>query len=440
MNGIVDLISPPLGRHYHDGDVLQNDGINSNGGAFAFDTTGPVAFNQQVNFTGGIGNGGSPIDINDNIDMNSNDIININFLEVDTQDNSTLAEIGTYCFDTTQGGYDRFGGPYQFYFYGSGLGVGMSRNAYPQWDGVTANWYKEAAQKSFTVNMGFDNFVWRYNSSTTIGDITDASLAVIANISGANSKFTCTTIDMDMNGNDILKVTDITNTDGAIAITANTTLTLEAGTFVWTKTGAGQHMYIDCGGNFLWRDVDGGSATRMTLESANGNLHLTGNLYLNGNQIINVSVITGGGSTIQFNDKALFTNKIAFTQVDENEYIDSLNDGYMDYGATIGHRFNATIHSNGGRIVNTTRQTGAYTALVTDHAIYGDTDGGAWTLDLPAGVDGQMFMITNCGSSGNDLTVDGDGAEEINGALTQILSDEESIIIIFETTEGWRIF
>jgi hypothetical protein len=29
-----------------------------------------------------------------------------------------------------------------------------------------------------------------------------------------------------------------------------------------------------------------------------------------------------------------------FTQTDGNEYIDSLADGYMDYGATTAHRFN----------------------------------------------------------------------------------------------------
>ena len=33
------------------------------------------------------------------------------------------------------------------------------------------------------------------------------------------------------------------------------------------------------------------------------------------------------------------TDKLAFTQTDGNEYIDSLNDGYIDYRATTGHRF-----------------------------------------------------------------------------------------------------
>jgi len=107
---------------------------------------------------------------------------------------------------------------------------------------------------------------------------------------------------------------------------------------------------------------------------------------------------------------------------------------------TGGALFSDTVQTAGGRIVDTTRQTTTYTALVTDDAIYCDTDGAAWTLTLPAGVDGQRFFITNCGSSGNDLTIDGNGAEEINGETTQLLSDEDSIIIIFETTEGWRVF
>ena len=98
------------------------------------------------------------------------------------------------------------------------------------------------------------------------------------------------------------------------------------------------------------------------------------------------------------------------------------------------------ITSKGGKVINTTRQTTTYTALVTDDALYCDTDGAAWTLTLPAGVDGQKFMITNCGSSGNDLTVDGNGAEEINGTTTILLTDEDSVIIVFDTTEEWRIF
>ena len=65
---------------------------------------------------------------------------------------------------------------------------------------------------------------------------------------------------------------------------------------------------------------------------------------------INQDVTTTGTPTFA---ATLLTDKIKFTQADGNEYIDSLNDGYMDYGATTGHRFNvgggmvASIDSGG---------------------------------------------------------------------------------------------
>ena len=90
-----------------------------------------------------------------------------------------------------------------------------------------------------------------------------------------------------------------------------------------------------------------------------------------------------------------------------------------------------------GRIVNTTRVTTTYTALVTDYMIYADTDGGAFTITLPAGVEGQYFRIANVGSSLNNLTIDGDGAETVRGALTQTLYDGDIIIVVYNATEGW---
>ena len=39
----------------------------------------------------------------------------------------------------------------------------------------------------------------------------------------------------------------------------------------------------------------------------------------------------------------LLADKLMLTQSDGNEYIDSLNDGYLDFGATTGHRFNNTL-------------------------------------------------------------------------------------------------
>lgn len=44
--------------------------------------------------------------------------------------------------------------------------------------------------------------------------------------------------------------------------------------------------------------------------------------------------------TLRINAVTTVTDKLAFTQTDGNEYIDSLADGYMDYYATTAHRFN----------------------------------------------------------------------------------------------------
>lgn len=41
--------------HTHDGDTLQLDGINSDGGAFAFTTSGKVTFSQNIDFAGQLG-------------------------------------------------------------------------------------------------------------------------------------------------------------------------------------------------------------------------------------------------------------------------------------------------------------------------------------------------------------------------------------------------
>ena len=95
------------------------------------------------------------------------------------------------------------------------------------------------------------------------------------------------------------------------------------------------------------------------------------------------------------------------------------------------------LENTAGRIVQTTRVTTTYTALTSDHMIFADTDGGAWTLTLPAGVEGQYFRIANVGTSGNDLTIDGDGAETVRQAATQDIADGEILILVYNSTEGW---
>jgi len=117
-------------------------------------------------------------------------------------------------------------------------------------------------------------------------------------------------------------------------------------------------------------------------------------------------------------------------------------DGTLDcffQGTEVWNANASRLETLGGRIHNTTRVTTTYTALATDEIIFCDTDGGAFTLDLPVGVEGTHYKIINCGSSGNDLTVDADttGSSTVYGATTAVLSDGEVINIHYNATEGW---
>lgn len=65
-------------------------------------------------------------------------------------------------------------------------------------------------------------------------------------------------------------------------------------------------------------------------------------IHYNGtNMVINPKAV--GSGYLQVSGEILATDKVIFTQTDKNEFIDSLADGYMDYGATTAHRFNNDV-------------------------------------------------------------------------------------------------
>jgi len=104
-------------------------------------------------------------------------------------------------------------------------------------------------------------------------------------------------------------------------------------------------------------------------------------------------------------------------------------------------RFEANIFKTTvGKVEKTTRLTATTTLAASDHIVFCDTDGGAFTVNLPAGVEGTNYKIINCGSSGNDLTVDPNGTEQLFGAgagVASTVSDGEVIDIHYNATEGW---
>ncbi len=99
------------------------------------------------------------------------------------------------------------------------------------------------------------------------------------------------------------------------------------------------------------------------------------------------------------------------------------------------------LENKTGQIDNTTRiTTSPYNILSTDLVIFVNTDGGNITANLPAGIEGTRYKIINSGTSGNTLTVDPNGTEQIFGGgagVSTNLSDGQSIDVHYNATDGW---
>ena len=99
----------------------------------------------------------------------------------------------------------------------------------------------------------------------------------------------------------------------------------------------------------------------------------------------------------------------------------------------------AAAPTGGGRIESALRVASTpFTAGKYNYAIFVDTDNGAITVNLPAGIRGTCYKIVNCGGATNDVTINPHGPELLFGsAAGYALTDGLSIDICYEPTEGW---
>lgn len=113
-------------------------------------------------------------------------------------------------------------------------------------------------------------------------------------------------------------------------------------------------------------------------------------------------------------------------------------DGTRDLGSSSAAWRSIYANSFAASLVS---KTGAYTATSSDHVILCDASGGAFTVTLPAasGVTGIIYHIKKMDSSGSAVTIDGNGAETIDGATTIDLTLQyESVTIVSDGT-SWHI-
>lgn len=82
-----------------------------------------------------------------------------------------------------------------------------------------------------------------------------------------------------------------------------------------------------------------------------------------------------------------------------------------------------------------------YTVLSTDCVLRADASGGSITFNLPAAstVTGRIFYFKRIDSSGNTVTIDANGSETIDGALTQTLPVQYFSLTIISNGTSWDI-
>lgn len=86
-------------------------------------------------------------------------------------------------------------------------------------------------------------------------------------------------------------------------------------------------------------------------------------------------------------------------------------------------------------------KTTTYTALAGD-VLLCDATGAAFTVTLPAAatVTGSSISVKKTDSSGNAVTIDGNGAETIDGATTLALSTQYEAVTLWSDGSNWWVF
>jgi hypothetical protein len=88
-------------------------------------------------------------------------------------------------------------------------------------------------------------------------------------------------------------------------------------------------------------------------------------------------------------------------------------------------------------------KSGAYTATTSDSIILCDASGGAFTITLPAvatvssSTDTKEYIIIKIDSSANAVTIDGDGAETIDGAATTAVNNQYGAKTVWGNGTEW---
>lgn len=95
-----------------------------------------------------------------------------------------------------------------------------------------------------------------------------------------------------------------------------------------------------------------------------------------------------------------------------------------------------------GRAVAVVAKTANYTATAADEVILVDATSGAVTITLPAaaGVSGRRYTVKKTDLGLNTITIDPNGSELIDSALTMVISDYlQAVTLVCDGVQWWVV-
>jgi hypothetical protein len=133
-----------------------------------------------------------------------------------------------------------------------------------------------------------------------------------------------------------------------------------------------------------------------------------------------------------------FSGKVSFTQTDDNEYIDSLSDGYLDYSVTTAHRFNMSTADTDVRMEFVGTSNSGLFEWMEDEDYFQFAD------DIFVGSEeifGNKFKITSIGGYAIKLTNE-TGANTVAGQLVKAdtANDDSVVLTAPGDTECFGVF
>lgn len=147
----------------------------------------------------------------------------------------------------------------------------------------------------------------------------------------------------------------------------------------------------------------------------------------------------GGGSTL-FNTATdiHFYTAANTTTTTGTERMTVTSSGNVGIGITAP---TSNLHSGGSLAVPINTQSSVYTLNASDHTLLCNASVAGFTVNLPnaSSITGRIYVIKKTDVTANAVTIDGAGAQTIDGAATVAITTQWEAVAIQSNTTGWVV-